>query len=141
MVRQAGSSIVLTSHSMEECEALCQRLLIMVNARISCLGSPLYLKQKYGAGYIVQLKLKPGSSPDSMTKVLQHKWGESCHFESECNLLCTYKIDQPDLKLSSLFGYVERIKDHEGGGLIEDYAICQTSIERIFLSLAAAGKE
>lgn len=32
-VLQTGRSIVLTSHSMEECEALCSRLAIMVNGR------------------------------------------------------------------------------------------------------------
>lgn len=29
-----GRSVVLTSHSMEECEALCSRLAIMVNASV-----------------------------------------------------------------------------------------------------------
>jgi len=33
-----GRTIVLTSHSMEECEALCTRLGIMVNGQFECLG-------------------------------------------------------------------------------------------------------
>jgi ABC-type multidrug transport system ATPase subunit len=33
-----GNSIVLTSHSIEECEALCNRLIIMVNGKICCIG-------------------------------------------------------------------------------------------------------
>ena len=32
-------SIVLTTHSMEEAEALCHRLVIMVNGEFRCLGS------------------------------------------------------------------------------------------------------
>uniref|UniRef100_A0A3B5QS50 ATPase AAA-type core domain-containing protein n=1 Tax=Xiphophorus maculatus TaxID=8083 RepID=A0A3B5QS50_XIPMA len=36
---KTGRSVVLTSHSMEECEALCTRLGIMVNGRFKCLGS------------------------------------------------------------------------------------------------------
>lgn len=41
---QEGRSVVLTSHSMEECEALCTRLAIMVNGWFCCLGSPQHLK-------------------------------------------------------------------------------------------------
>ena len=33
------SSIVLTTHSMEEAEALCHRLVIMVNGEFRCMGS------------------------------------------------------------------------------------------------------
>nr|KAF6400152.1 ATP binding cassette subfamily A member 7 [Rousettus aegyptiacus] len=43
-VVREGRSVVLTSHSMEECEALCTRLAIMVNGRFRCLGSVQHLK-------------------------------------------------------------------------------------------------
>jgi ATP-binding cassette subfamily A (ABC1) protein 3 len=43
----AGRSIVLTSHSMEECEALCTRVAIMVNGQFQCLGSVQHIKSKY----------------------------------------------------------------------------------------------
>ena len=43
---QEGRSIVLTSHSMEECEALCTRLAIMVNGSFKCLGNIQHLKNK-----------------------------------------------------------------------------------------------
>ena len=50
-------SILLTSHSMEECDILCSRLAIMVNGRFKCIGSPQYLKHKFGTGYIITLRL------------------------------------------------------------------------------------
>jgi len=43
---KTGRSVVLTSHSMEECEALCTRLAIMVNGRLRCLGSIQHLKNR-----------------------------------------------------------------------------------------------
>ena len=52
-----GCSLVLTSHSMEECEALCNRLIIMVNGQICCIGSPLQLKAKFGNGYTVLIRV------------------------------------------------------------------------------------
>ncbi|MBZ3870758.1 ATP-binding cassette sub-family A member 3, partial [Sciurus carolinensis] len=56
--RESGKAIVLTSHSMEECEALCSRLAIMVNGKFKCLGSPRYLKNKCGSGYTLLAKTK-----------------------------------------------------------------------------------
>lgn len=50
-------SILLTSHSMEECDLCCSRIAIMVNGKFSCLGSPQYLKKKYGYGYTITLRL------------------------------------------------------------------------------------
>lgn len=36
----------LPLHSMEECEALCTRMAIMVNGRFKCLGSIQHLKSR-----------------------------------------------------------------------------------------------
>ncbi len=41
-----GANLFLILHSMEECEALCTRLAIMVNGRFKCLGSIQHLKNK-----------------------------------------------------------------------------------------------
>lgn len=43
---------------MEESEALCSRLAIMVNGRFRCLGSIQHLKSKFGQGYSVIIKMK-----------------------------------------------------------------------------------
>jgi len=45
-IRAHSSSIILTTHSMEEAEALCTRIGIMVNGRLKCLGTPQHLKSK-----------------------------------------------------------------------------------------------
>ena len=41
-----SQSVLLTSHSMEECQVLCTRLAIMVNGTLKCLGSPQHLKNR-----------------------------------------------------------------------------------------------
>jgi ATP-binding cassette, subfamily A (ABC1), member 3 len=52
-------SIVLTTHSMEEAEALCTRIGIMVGGRLRCLGSTQHLKSKFGNGYLAVFKVAP----------------------------------------------------------------------------------
>lgn len=39
-------SVLLTSHSMAECDALCSRLAIMVNGQFVCLGTTQHLKHR-----------------------------------------------------------------------------------------------
>lgn len=56
-VNASGRSIVLTSHSMEECEELCTRLVIMVNGKFKCIGSIQELKSNYGKGYTLVIKI------------------------------------------------------------------------------------
>jgi ATP-binding cassette, subfamily A (ABC1), member 3 len=50
-------SVILTTHSMEECEALCSRLGIMVDGALQCLGSIQHLKAKFGTGFSAEFKL------------------------------------------------------------------------------------
>jgi len=45
---------------MEECEALCTRMAIMVNGRFQCLGSTQHLKAKFGEGYSLIIKIRQG---------------------------------------------------------------------------------
>ena len=48
--------------SMEECEALCTRLAIMVNGQFKCLGSVQHLKYRFGQGYTVLAKAQHGET-------------------------------------------------------------------------------
>lgn len=57
-IRDSGASIVLTSHSMDECEALCTRLAIIVNGEFKCIGSVQHLKNKFSKGFTLMIKLK-----------------------------------------------------------------------------------
>lgn len=52
------STVVLTTHSMEEAEALCPKIGIMVNGKFRCFGSAQHLKNKYGVGYELEVKFK-----------------------------------------------------------------------------------
>eukprot|EP00981_Chlorochromonas_danica_P003709 scaffold684_cov167-Ochromonas_danica.AAC.8 len=55
---ESRCSVILTTHSMEEAEALCTRIGVMVNGGMQCLGSAQHLKHRFGQGYEVNLKLQ-----------------------------------------------------------------------------------
>ena len=52
-------STVLTTHSMEECEALCNRIAILHQGQLLCLGSPSQLKSTYSSGFILEVAPPP----------------------------------------------------------------------------------
>jgi ATP-binding cassette, subfamily A (ABC1), member 3 len=56
--RNKKSTVVLTTHSMDEAEALCPKIGIMVEGKFKCFGSAQYLKNKYGMGYELEVKIK-----------------------------------------------------------------------------------
>lgn len=54
--KRKQSVVVLTTHSMEEAEALCSSIAIQVDGQFRCLGSAQHLKSRYGSGYEVSVK-------------------------------------------------------------------------------------
>ncbi len=61
---QKERGAILTTHSMEEADALCNRVGIMVKGELRCLGSTQHLKNKYGGGYMLEIKLKHSDTSD-----------------------------------------------------------------------------
>jgi ATP-binding cassette subfamily A (ABC1) protein 1 len=61
--RKGECCVVLTTHSMEECEALCSRMGIMVGGRLRCLGSAQHLKTRFGMGYQTEISLHLPEDP------------------------------------------------------------------------------
>jgi len=55
-------SVILTTHNMEEAEALCSSIGIMVGGRLRCIGSNQHLKARFGGGYQLETRLRRADS-------------------------------------------------------------------------------
>jgi ABC-2 type transport system ATP-binding protein len=53
---RSGKTILLTTHNMEEADALCQRLAIIDHGRVIALGTPQELKASVPGGYLLRLR-------------------------------------------------------------------------------------
>ncbi|KAJ3307062.1 ATP-binding cassette sub- A member 2 [Blyttiomyces sp. JEL0837] len=62
------SSIILTTHSMEEADTLSTKIGILINGKLRCLGTPQRLKTVYGTGYIVTIRMTDFIYADKMVK-------------------------------------------------------------------------
>jgi ABC-type multidrug transport system ATPase subunit len=54
-------TIVLTTHAMEEADALADRIAVVVDGKLKCVGTPLNLKNTFGDGYRVSMVCEPGT--------------------------------------------------------------------------------
>ena len=56
-LNQKKSTIIMTTHSMEEAETLCKRIGILVVGQFKCLSTIDNIKEKYGYGYEINLQI------------------------------------------------------------------------------------
>lgn len=56
-LRQAGTTLVLTTHYMDEAERLCDRIVVMDRGRIAAQGTPWELIDRYASREVVELRL------------------------------------------------------------------------------------
>ncbi|KAK5642701.1 hypothetical protein RI129_008868 [Pyrocoelia pectoralis] len=146
-VRDQGTCIVLTSHSMDECEALCTRLAIMVNGAFMCLGSTQHLKSKFSEGYTLIIKVKKVNSLDNeelqtsdtdpIEEFVMENFTSAVIREKHQELL-TFYIRDKSLPWSKMFGIMERGKQMLN---IEDYSLGQSSLEQVFLTFTKHQRE
>ncbi|KAG9483136.1 hypothetical protein GDO78_009208 [Eleutherodactylus coqui] len=130
-----GRAVVLTSHSMEECEALCTRLAIMVKGTFKCLGTIQHLKYKFGDGYIVTMKIRPqklGAAPDPgpAEKFIQTNFPGSLQREKHYNML------QYQISSSSLARIFQLLISNKDSLNIEEYSVSQTTLDQVFVNFA-----
>ncbi|EKX50273.1 hypothetical protein GUITHDRAFT_85440 [Guillardia theta CCMP2712] len=59
--RLPGRTILLTTHSMAEAEAISTRVAIMSKGSLRCIGSVQSLKSRFGRGLVLQVKLPAAS--------------------------------------------------------------------------------
>ncbi|XP_061147735.1 phospholipid-transporting ATPase ABCA1b [Syngnathus typhle] len=132
-VIKEGRSVVLTSHSMEECEALCTRMAIMVNGRFKCLGSVQHLKSRFGDGYTIILRVA-GPDPDlvPVMKFIESELSGSTLKEKHRNML-QYQLPSSRCSLTHIFF---TLANNKHTLKIEDYSVTQTTLDQVFVNFA-----
>lgn len=122
---------------MEECEALCTRLAMMVNGQFKCLGSPQHLKHRFGEGYTLLAKV--GYTPEGEVGPVQPLMAYIEENFPGYQLMdihqgsIHYHINNRTLSWADIFGRMEKAKSRFN---IEDYSVSQTTLEQVFINFA-----
>ncbi|XP_075690662.1 ATP-binding cassette sub-family A member 2 [Rhinoderma darwinii] len=129
---KTGRSLVLTSHSMEECEALCTRLAIMVNGRLKCLGSIQHLKNRFGDGYMITVRMKSSVNVKEVVRFFNRNFPEAILKERH-HTKVQYQLKSEQVSLAQVFSKMEQVVDVLGIG---DYSVSQTTLDNVFVNFA-----
>mmetsp|Transcript_3325 Transcript_3325/g.10183 ORF Transcript_3325/g.10183 Transcript_3325/m.10183 type:complete len:488 (-) Transcript_3325:183-1646(-) len=123
-----GQSIILTSHSMDEVDALATKMAIMVNGTFKCFGTPQHLKSKFGKGASITVAaFDKAAALDFLCGKLPSGKPSDEHSNT-----FTYTLED-DIPLTDLFSLMEGAKE---SGFVEDYSISQTTLEQVFIQFA-----
>uniref|UniRef100_M0RA83 ATP binding cassette subfamily A member 5 n=1 Tax=Rattus norvegicus TaxID=10116 RepID=M0RA83_RAT len=132
---------LLTTHYMEEAEAVCDRVAIMVSGQLRCIGTVQHLKSKFGKGYFLEIKLKDwieNLEIDRLQREIQYIFPNASRQESFSSILA-YKIPKEDVQsLSQSFAKLEEAKHTFA---IEEYSFSQATLEQVFVELTKEQEE
>uniref|UniRef100_A0A8C0YQH7 Cholesterol transporter ABCA5 n=1 Tax=Cyprinus carpio carpio TaxID=630221 RepID=A0A8C0YQH7_CYPCA len=128
--KQRGA--LLTTHYMEEAEAVCDRVAIMVSGQLRCIGSIQHLKGKFGRGYSLEINLKEELTGLQQVALLHKEilkiFPHAARQDSFATLM-VYKIPMEDVKsLAKSFAQLENAKQNFN---FEEYNFSQSTLEQV----------
>lgn len=104
-----GRAIVLTTHSMEEADILGDRVAIMARGKLRCIGTPIHLKTRFGAGYLVNVSVRAEDGvlqageearEELRRQKVKHFFAEVCSF---VNLLGSLQLRASNMQRNHLY--------------------------------------
>lgn len=123
---------------MDETEALCTRVGIMVNGELKCLGSLQHLKSKYGDGYTLLAKVAFDKTDSELIEefisFMTSTFSNSVLKEQKDGFVNIHINDNSIKMLANIFSVIESVKSKYS---IEYYVVTQTKLEQIFLNFAS----
>jgi len=120
-LKEQGSTLVLTTHYMDEAEQLCDRLVVMDGGRIVAEGSPRNLISEYATREVLEMRFGRGRNEERVGDVL----GVGERVEVLPDRLLVYVADG-ESALAEL---------HNRGVIPESALVRRSSLEDVFLRL------
>jgi len=132
-----GRIIILTSHFMEEAAVLGKRIGILSNGKMKCLGTPLFLIDKFGKYISVNVIKQPGNNDDeSIIRFFQSKI-ENLRFDVFTEEILFRIPKNTNINKKDLFRELDENLTKLG---IKTYSASMPSLEDVFLNVSAEAK-
>jgi ABC-type multidrug transport system ATPase subunit len=134
-VYKKKTCMLLTTHSMEEAEALCDRLAIFTQGELRCIGTSSALKQRFERGYKLSITCESAAHDEKVRAFVKNM---TPHAELLNAIAGTQNFEVPknSSQLSVIFKEMELHKDDLR---ITDWGISNTTLEEVFVRIANSG--
>ncbi|XP_070135909.1 phospholipid-transporting ATPase ABCA3 isoform X1 [Drosophila bipectinata] len=139
-----NKSVLLTSHSMDEINALCSKIVILVDGKISAMGSNQNVKDKITQYLVIKMTVK--ATQEDMEKILSKIEeelpaaypGASLEEKYEFSGRLVFRIPNKDIKLSEVYGLLEK---NRNSWQLLDYFASQPTFDDVFEDILAEKKK
>ncbi|KDP31226.1 hypothetical protein JCGZ_11602 [Jatropha curcas] len=125
------SAIILTTHSMEEAEALCDRLGIFVDGSLRCIGNPKELKGRYGGSYVFTMTTSSEHEEEVVNMV--QKLSPNAERTYHTSGTQKFEIAKHEVKIAEVFHAVEIAKSRFP---VFAWGLSDTTLEDVFIKVA-----
>ena len=137
---KAGRAMILTTHSMEEADALSDQIGIMIRGELRALGPSQALKSRHGEGYQVQVRLGGDGLAlhgqdalfEGVTAALA-TLSSNVKQEASATAVKRFEVPSNDADLAAVF---ELLNTRSEELSIVDFSVTQTTLEDVFLKFA-----
>jgi ABC-type multidrug transport system ATPase subunit len=134
-VKARGTTVVLTTHNMAEASKLGDRIGIMVQGRLACIGSPQHLLSRYSSGYVLTIAMCSGRDVAETVLPLLHRLCPDHKVTNQpTSEYCSVRLGS-----SSSFPLVElyrSMQELQRERVIEFFTCGQSNLESVFLRFA-----
>lgn len=127
-------AIILTTHSMEEAEQLCDRLGIFVDGQLVCIGNPKEITARY-AGFLVFTITVPAEQ-EADARALVASLSPNAVLTYALGGTLKYELPSHEVSLSRVFAAVEAAKAPRGRLSVVDWGVANATLEEVFIKLA-----
>ncbi|TXG50445.1 hypothetical protein EZV62_022969 [Acer yangbiense] len=126
-----GRAIILTTHSMEEAEVLCDRLGIFVDGGLQCIGNPKELKARYGGSYVFTITTS-ADHEEEVENMVRHL---SPNANKIYQISGTQKFELPkhEVRIADVFQAVANAKRKF---VVFAWGLADTTLEDVFIKVA-----
>jgi ATP-binding cassette, subfamily A (ABC1), member 5 len=133
MYRDNNKCGILTTHSMEEAEALCQRIGILIKGELKCVGSSQHLKDKYMNSYTLEVRINR-LNDTQFKQFIEEKFFGKAELVEYFSDRYIYNLSKESMKsLSYSFSQLEQAKLDN---IIVEYDFSQSTLEQVFIKFA-----
>merc|ERR1711943_161998 len=132
----AGRAVVLTTHSMVEADFLCDRIGIMVQGQLRCLGTSDHLKQRYASGYELVVKIEDDAL-EGVSQFVKERFGATLAAADAGTL--TYELSNTSEKSADLLADAFQAFDESTRQSLKvaEFSVVQASLEKVFIRIVS----
>ncbi|WIA37022.1 hypothetical protein OEZ86_014006 [Tetradesmus obliquus] len=127
-------AIVLTTHSMEEAEMLCDRLGIFVDGRLVCIGNPKEITSRYG-GFLVFTITVPAEQ-EAAARQLVAAMSPNARLTYSVGGTLKFELPTAEVSLSRVFATMAGSR--AAGLAVLDWGVANATLEEVFIRFARA---